>query len=64
MLQDSFQIYHLIQEILSFSLTDHDRPSLCSAKPRPSQKAVTHANVDVHMYAKFDQSIPSGSHRL
>ena len=28
----------------SFLLTDHDRPDWCSAKPRPSKKAVTNVS--------------------
>ena len=35
------KIYHVLQELWAFSLTDHDPPDWCSAKLRPSKMAGT-----------------------
>ena len=33
-MQNLIKIYHVVQELWAFSLTDHDRPDWCSTKPR------------------------------
>ena len=44
-------------KVMNISLTDHNSLKYCSAYPRPSIKDVHGKNVDMHLYAKFDQII-------
>ena len=37
-MQNLIQIYHMVQELWAFLLTDDNRLDRCSAKPRPSKK--------------------------
>ena len=64
-MQNLIEIYHVIQELWAFLLSDNDRPDWCSAKPCPSKKDCYAYqcldNVDIHTYVKFDQNIPCAS---
>ena len=51
------KIYHEVQELFAFSLTDHEWPYLCSAKPRHHFTYQYQANVKIYYFAKFDLTI-------
>ena len=55
------KMYHVVQELLAFSLTDHDQLDLCSAKPCHRFAYQYLDNVKMYKQAEFDPNIPSGS---
>ena len=44
-MQHLIEIYHAVQDLWAFILTDHYPPDWCSAKPCPPNITVTHASV-------------------
>ena len=59
--QNLIKMYHVVQELCAFSLTDHDRPDYNSAKPRHRFEYQCLGNVKMYKYAKFDQNLPYSS---
>ena len=58
--QNLIKLYFVVQELLAFSVTDHDRPDWCSAKPRHRFAYQCQGNVKMYkfMCAKVDQNMP------